>query len=180
MKDIQIEGFKKTLDPVTVRYLEEKLESQTRVDLRRVTEKAANELRQLENEAAYDYLKIEKETKSLISEIDFSDRILNNLEGLLKDSAGEKVANLQAHQRLAATSSGRAHLPVQAGVRRVVQLEQSLFLNINRVNQYGHKLLSGRQNPIRLSFSSINGRPQTAQKITSAVVMSQATGGSAF
>ena len=85
MKDIQIEGFKKTLDPLTVNYLEEKLESQTRVDLRRVTEKAANELRQLENEAAYDYLKIEKETKSLISEIDFSDRILNNLEGLLKD-----------------------------------------------------------------------------------------------
>ena len=63
MKDIQIEGFKKTLDPLTVNYLEEKLESQTRVDLRRVTEKAANELRQLENEAAYDYLKIEKETK---------------------------------------------------------------------------------------------------------------------
>jgi len=85
MKDIQIEGFKKTLDPVTVGYLEEKLETQTRVDLRRVTEKAANELRQLENEAAYDYLKIEKETKDLIGQIDFSDKILNNLEGLLKD-----------------------------------------------------------------------------------------------
>ena len=50
-------------------YLEEKLESTTRVDLRKITEKAANELQQLENEAAYDYLKIEKETKTLISEI---------------------------------------------------------------------------------------------------------------
>ena len=85
MKDIQIEGFKKTLDPVTVEYLEEKLERQSRVDLRKITEKAANELKQLENEAAYDYLKIEKETKTLIHEIDSSDKILGNLENLLKD-----------------------------------------------------------------------------------------------
>lgn len=69
MKDVQIEGFKKTLDPVTVNYLEEKLETTNRVDLRKITERAANELQKLENEAAYDYLKIEKETKTLISEI---------------------------------------------------------------------------------------------------------------
>ena len=69
MKDVQIEGFKKTLDPVTVDYLEEKLETTNRVDLRKITERAANELQKLENEAAYDYLKIEKETKTLISEI---------------------------------------------------------------------------------------------------------------
>ena len=69
MKDVQIEGFKKTLDPVTVDYLEEKLETTSRVDLRKITERAANELQKLENEAAYDYLKIEKETKTLIGEI---------------------------------------------------------------------------------------------------------------
>ena len=85
MKDIHIEGFKKTLDPLTIGYLEEKLESQNKVDLRKITEKAANELKQLENEAAYDYLKIEKETKNLIEEIDFSDKILGNLENLLVD-----------------------------------------------------------------------------------------------
>ncbi len=85
VKDIQIEGFKKTLDPVTVEYLEEKLEKSNRVDLRKITEKAANELQILENEAAYDYLKIEKETKTLISEIQQSDDILGNLETLLKD-----------------------------------------------------------------------------------------------
>lgn len=85
MKDIQFEGFKKTLDPLTIGYLEEKLESQNKVDLRKITEKAANELKQLENEAAYDYLKIERETKSLIEEIEFSDKILGNLEGLLVD-----------------------------------------------------------------------------------------------
>ena len=63
MKDVQIEGFKKTLDPVTVEYLEDKLEQTNRVDLRKITEKAKNELQKLENEAAYDYLKIESETK---------------------------------------------------------------------------------------------------------------------
>jgi predicted nucleotide-binding protein (sugar kinase/HSP70/actin superfamily) len=63
MKDVQIEGFKKTLDPVTVEYLEDKLEQTNRVDLRKITEKASNELQRLENEAAYDYLKIEGETK---------------------------------------------------------------------------------------------------------------------
>lgn len=85
MKDIQIEGFKKTLNPVTVEYLEEKLEKTSRVDLRKITEKAANELQKLENEAAYDYLKIEKETKVLISEIQQSDTILEKLENLLND-----------------------------------------------------------------------------------------------
>lgn len=85
MKDIQIEGFKKTLDPLTIGYLEEKLETHSKVDLRKITERAANELKQLENDAAYDYLKIERETKSLIEEIDSSDRILANLEGLLVD-----------------------------------------------------------------------------------------------
>lgn len=85
MKDIQIEGFKKTLDPATVDYLEQKLEHTNRVDLRKITEKADNELKQLENEAAYDYLKIEKETKTLISDIQQSDNILSSLEELLKN-----------------------------------------------------------------------------------------------
>lgn len=85
MKDIQIEGFKKTLDPATVDYLEQKLEHTNRVDLRKITEKAANELKQLENEAAYDYLKIEKETKTLITDIQQSDNILSSLEDLLKN-----------------------------------------------------------------------------------------------
>ena len=85
MKDIQIEGFKKTLDPATVEYLDQKLDHANRVDLRKITEKAANELKQLENEAAYDYLKIEKETKTLISEIQQSDNILTSLEDLLKN-----------------------------------------------------------------------------------------------
>ena len=39
----------------------------------------------MKNEAAYDYLKIEKETVTLISEIQKSDEILENLENLLTD-----------------------------------------------------------------------------------------------
>lgn len=85
MKDVQIEGFKKTLDPVTVEYLEDKLEQTNRVDLRKITERASNELLRLENEAAYDYLKIEQETKQLIGEISQADQILGNLEALLND-----------------------------------------------------------------------------------------------
>ena len=60
------------------------MEKTNRVDLRKITERAANELQKLENEAAYDYLKIEKETKILISEIQQSDQILSNLEDLLQ------------------------------------------------------------------------------------------------
>ena len=63
MKDFQIEGFKKTLDPATVSYLEERLEKSSQIGLRKITEKAENDLKQLENEAAYDHLKIESETK---------------------------------------------------------------------------------------------------------------------
>ena len=39
----------------------------------------------MENEAAFDYLKIENETKILVSEIQKSDKILGSLESLLKD-----------------------------------------------------------------------------------------------
>lgn len=85
MKEIQIEGFKKTLNPATVDYLEQKLETSNRVDLRKITERASSELKQLENEAAYDYLKVEKETKTLINEIQQSDAILGSLENLLKN-----------------------------------------------------------------------------------------------
>lgn len=85
IKNVQIDGFKKTLDPETVKYLEEKISSSNRVDLRKITEKAQHELFDLENEAAYDYLKIENETKVLVSEIQKSDKILESLEFLLKD-----------------------------------------------------------------------------------------------
>ncbi len=39
----------------------------------------------MENQAAFDYLKIEDDTKALVNEIDKSDDILKNLEELLSN-----------------------------------------------------------------------------------------------
>lgn len=83
MKEINLDGFKKTLDPATINYLEEKLEGARRVDLRKISEKASEELRELENAAANDYLEVEDETKRLINEIEASDAVLSKLECLL-------------------------------------------------------------------------------------------------
>lgn len=83
MKEMNLEGFKKTLDPATIQYLEEKLEGSSRVDLRKISKIANEELRKLENAAANDYLDVEEETKSLINEIEVSDRVLSKLEDLL-------------------------------------------------------------------------------------------------
>src|ERR1035441_11130348 len=91
--------------------------------------------------------------------------LFTSLECLLKDRVRENVANLQAHKGLAAPSGGRVHLHFQAGERGVINLKQSLSLDVNRINQYGHELLNGRSapkanaNPVPNSLSTINGDP---------------------
>lgn len=81
--NIEIDSFKKTLDNSTLNYISKKELSSNKIDLRKLSEQATMELRQLENEAAKDYLKIQTETEHLIKEIDTSENILSELENLL-------------------------------------------------------------------------------------------------
>ena len=69
-------------------------------------------------------------------------KLVTRLEGLLKDCVREKVANLQPNQGLAAPSGRRVDLRFQAVERSVVQLKQSPSPYINRIYQYGNKVLN--------------------------------------
>lgn len=62
------------------------------MDLRRMCDQVKGELEALEQDAAYDYLKVEKEVTQLKSQIDTSDSILEDLENILggfKDNLGQ-------------------------------------------------------------------------------------------
>lgn len=84
-KDFNLRGFEKTLDPKTIRYLNSKTNQPDKLDLRQVSDNVVAELRALQNEAAFDYLKIENETYELLGEIENADNILGELEGVLKN-----------------------------------------------------------------------------------------------
>ena len=83
-KDFNLRGFEKTLNPKTIRYLNS-TNQPDKLDLRQVSDNVVNELRSLQNEAAFDYLKIENETYDLLGEIENADNILGELEGVLKN-----------------------------------------------------------------------------------------------
>lgn len=54
-----------------------------KIDLRHMCENVVNELEVVEKEAAYDYIKVSSELKSLSDEIGKSDAIMEELEGVL-------------------------------------------------------------------------------------------------
>lgn len=84
-KDFSLRDFEKTLNPKTVRYLNSKASQLEKLDLRQISDNVVSELRNLQNEAAFDYLKIEKETYELLGEIENADNILSELESVLKN-----------------------------------------------------------------------------------------------
>lgn len=75
------------MDPVTSRYIMSKyvlLEGELQnIDLRHMCENVKTEMQLIEKEAAYDYLKVEKEMYELDGELDKSDQILEELENVL-------------------------------------------------------------------------------------------------
>jgi hypothetical protein len=83
-KDFSLRGFERTLDPKTVRYLQSKTNQPDKLDLRQISDSVVGELKALQNEASFDYLKIEGETYELLGEIEHADSILGELEGVLK------------------------------------------------------------------------------------------------
>jgi hypothetical protein len=63
---------------------------------------------------------------------------LTRLEGLVEDRLRDQVAHLQADQGLAAARRGLRHLDVQAVIRRILELEVHLPLDLDRFQQSGH------------------------------------------
>jgi hypothetical protein len=84
-QDFSLRDFEKTLNPKTVRYLNSKNNQLEKLDLRQISDNVVTELRSLQNDAAFDYLKIESETYELLGEIENSDNILSELESVLKN-----------------------------------------------------------------------------------------------
>lgn len=84
-KDFSLRDFEKTLNPTTVKYLNSKTNQLEKLDLRQISDSVVKDLRGLQNEAAIDYLKIERETSDLLNEIENADGILAELESVLKN-----------------------------------------------------------------------------------------------
>ena len=74
-----------------------------KMDLRLMCEQVTNELQELEQDAAFDYLKVEEEIKELNEQVEESDCILEELEEILlgfKDDLGQiKGEMLQLSQK---------------------------------------------------------------------------------
>lgn len=94
---IEEDSFTKQLNPVTSRYLASQTkqfsenQSLDKIDLRHMCDQVVQELHNLENEAAFDYLKVENDAIELSKQIDQSDSILGELENILlsfKDHLG--------------------------------------------------------------------------------------------
>ena len=94
---IEEDSFTKRLNPVTSRYLASQTkqfsenQSLDRIDLRHMCDQVVSELHSLENEAAFDYLKVETDAVELSKQIEQSDSILGDLENILysfKDHLG--------------------------------------------------------------------------------------------
>jgi len=86
---IEEDSFAKRLNPVTSRYLASQTkqfsetQSLDKIDLRHMCDQVVQELQNLENEAAFDYLKVENDAIELSKQIDQSDSILGELETIL-------------------------------------------------------------------------------------------------
>jgi len=86
---IEEDSFAKRLNPVTSRYLASQTkqfsetQSLDKIDLRHMCDQVVQELQNLENEAAFDYLKVENDAIELSKQIDQSDAILGDLETIL-------------------------------------------------------------------------------------------------
>jgi len=91
------DSFASRLAPVTSRYLASQTkqfsetQSLDKIDLRHMCDQVVDELHNLENEAAFDYLKVENDAIELSKQIDTSNGILDELENILlsfKDHLG--------------------------------------------------------------------------------------------
>ncbi|KRX10500.1 hypothetical protein PPERSA_01512 [Pseudocohnilembus persalinus] len=116
--------FAQTLHPISSKYIQTKFnmngedqEKLENLDLRTMCENVKDELNQIEQTAAYDYLKVEKEMDDLDTEITQSDQILGELEDVLMnfrdhlDDIKSQMTSLQERSLKMNTSlTNRKHL----------------------------------------------------------------------
>jgi hypothetical protein len=77
-------------------------------------------------------------------------------ECLLKDGAGEKIAHLEAHQRLPAARSWGIYLGFEADERYVLVLKQGPALHVDCIDQNGHNFFSSIRRSDKLNSAMSN------------------------